>query len=211
MTSTDKTPDAEVLITTGCAHCPAVVAGLSELAEQGLIGRLQIINVTTHPEEAQSRNVRSSPWTRIGPFTLEGSYTPAELRSWAERAAGGAGMADYFTELLHNQQFDRALQQVHDDPAQLDTLVGLVGDLETPMGVRIGISALFEELAEQNLLTPALPGLVALTRSNDSAVRADAAHFIGLLGADVARDHLLPLLEDENAEVREIAAESLEP
>ena len=211
MTSTDQTPDAEILINTGCAHCPAVLAGLSELVKKGLIGRLQVINVGRHPEEARTRHARSVPWTRIGPFTLEGSYTPAELRTWAERASGGEGMGEYFGELLQNQQIDQALALVRQSPELLQTLLAPIADLETPMGVRIGIGAMFEALAEHGELAPALPGLVELTHAPESQVRADAAYYIGLLGADMAREHLQPLLQDDNHEVREIAAEALQP
>jgi len=211
MTSTDQTPDAEILINTGCAHCPAVLASLSELVKKGLIGRLQVINVGRHPEEARKRNARSVPWTRIGPFTLEGSYTPAELRTWAQRAAGGGGMGEYFAELLENQQIDRALALVRQSPELLQTLLALLADLETPMGVRIGIGAMFEDLAERGELAPALPGLVELTRAPESQVRADAAYYIGLLGAATAHEYLQPLLQDDNHEVREIVAEALQP
>ena len=210
MTDNTRMPDAEILINTGCAHCPAVLAGLSELVKDGLIGRLQVINVGRHPEEAQARHTRSVPWTRIGPFTLEGSYTPAELRTWAERAAGGEGMGEYFGELLENQQIKQALALVRQSPELLQTLLALIADLETPMGVRIGIGAMLEDLAEHGELTPALPGLVELTRAPESQVRADAAYYIGLLGPDTAREHLQPLLQDENHEVREIAAEALQ-
>jgi HEAT repeat protein len=40
-------------------------------------------------------------------------------------------------------------------------------------------------------------------------VRADAAHYLGLSGNGDAIPYLQPLLQDEAAEVREIAAESL--
>jgi len=210
VTTAVQTPDAEILINTGCVHCPAVLAGLSQLVKDGLIGRLQVINVGKHPDEAQARNARSVPWTRIGPFTLEGSYTPAQLREWAERAAGGDGMAEYFSELLQNQQIEQALALVRQTPDLLQTLLQLLADLDTPMGVRIGIGAMFEDLAEHDGLAPALAGLVELTRSPESQVRADAAYYIGLLGTKAAREHLQPLLQDPNHEVREIASEALE-
>jgi HEAT repeat protein len=40
-------------------------------------------------------------------------------------------------------------------------------------------------------------------------VRADACHYLGLTGAGAAADYIRPLLDDKDAEVREIAAESL--
>ena len=210
MNPMSRTPDAELLIASGCVHCPAVLNGLADLLKKGLIGRLQVINVGVHADEASRRNARSVPWLRIGPFVLEGSYTPSQLREWAQRAASGEGMAEYFAELLEQQQIEQALQLVRDDPGLLPVLVAMIGDLDTPMGVRIGVGAMFEDLAEHGELGPAVPLLGELTRSSDSQVRADAAYYIGLLGREAGEPWLRPLLTDENHEVREIAAEALQ-
>ncbi len=209
MNSTKTPPQAEILINTGCAHCPAVLAGLSDLIKQGLIGKLVVINIAHDPDAAAERGARSVPWTRLGPFVLEGKYTPGELRQWAERAAGETGMGEYFGELIESQQLDKALGLVRNDPTQLQTLVSLIADLETPMGVRIGVGALFESLAEHGQLEDAVAALGQLTRVEASQVRADAAYYLGLTKSDSARRWLEPLLEDENHEVREIAAEAL--
>ncbi len=79
-------PDAELLIASGCAHCPVVLSGLAELLKQGRIGRLDIINIAAHPELAEARNARSVPWIRIGPFELSGAHSAQELAVWVERA-----------------------------------------------------------------------------------------------------------------------------
>lgn len=209
MRPTPPKPDVELLVASGCAHCPGVLAALSHLLEQGLIGRLEVVNVSLHPEVAQVRGIRSVPWTRIGPFSLQGSYPASALREWAVRAADNRGMAEYFGELLQEQRLDEALTLVRRDPSQLATLVEMIGDLETPMGVRIGIGALFEDLAENGELAPALPHLARLAGAGQAPVRADAAYYLGLVGA-AAYDALRPLLQDSDAEVREIAAEGLQ-
>lgn len=210
MARNPEVADAELLIASGCVHCPVVLAGLVELAKQGLLGRLEIVNVQARPEEAAARNARSVPWTRIGPFVLEGLYTPEQLRTWARLAAEGEGMNAYLSELLQNQQLDKARGLVEDSPELLENLVELAGDLETPMGVRIGVGALFEELASEARLGPALPGLLRMIRAEQSQLRADGAYYLGLLGRETAEPHLRPLLDDENHEVREIAAEALQ-
>ena len=88
-------PDAEVLIATGCAHCPAVLQALSDLVKEGLIRQLRVSNIVADAARAQELGVRTTPWTRIGPFTLAGNYSPAELRHWAEQAGSDEGIADY--------------------------------------------------------------------------------------------------------------------
>ena len=96
-------PDALLLIATGCAHCPTVLDGLCKLLKQGRLGRLEVINIAARPDYAQSIGVRSVPWTRIGPFELEGAQNPSALAEWAERAATGTGLGPYYSHLLESQ------------------------------------------------------------------------------------------------------------
>ncbi len=202
-------PDVLLFIATGCPHCPAALAALSELVEQGTVGRLEVVNVAARPEAAQVAGVRSVPWVRIGPFTLQGSHTPAELRQWVERAARGEGVAEYLSELIENQRLDAALAALHTHPEWLHVLPTLIADLEVPMGVRIGVGALLEELAEHDQLAPLLPALRALLQAPEPQVRADAAYYLGLSKRAEVRDWLAPLRDDPDAEVREIVSETL--
>ena len=193
----------------GCAHCPVVLEALGRLLKEGGLGRLEVVNVAAHPEVARAAGTRSVPWTRIGPFELHGLYGLGELAGWARHAAAGTGMAEYLAHLLEHRQLDRAVAIARREPGALAALLRLAGSLETPMGVRIGISAVVEELRGTSALHDALPALIDLAASPEAQVRADAAHFLGLCGIEAARHHLERLLVDTGAEVREIAAESL--
>jgi len=51
--TTTTVPDAELMIATGCTHCPVVLAGLGELIKAGQIGRLDVINIAQHPKLAE--------------------------------------------------------------------------------------------------------------------------------------------------------------
>jgi len=209
MSTRHDPPEASLYIASGCAHCPTVLKGMNELIEQGAIARLTVTNITAHPEIARQEGIRSVPWIRIGPFTLHGSYTPAELRQWAGRAGSDQGLRDYLAELIENQRLDEAVGLARTDPHCLELAAGMLGDLETPMGVRIGIGAMLEELAESQELGPALPGLRELLHAAEPQVRADAAYYLGLSRQAEVLEWIRPLLDDEDAEVREIAAEAL--
>ena len=82
--STEQVPDALLLMTAGCPHCPAAIQSLTLLLKEGAIGRLEIINVAIHTEEAETRGVKSVPWIQIGPFEVEGVASPARLRELAK-------------------------------------------------------------------------------------------------------------------------------
>lgn len=92
-------PDALLFTAPGCPHCATVLQGLNELVKQGLVGKLTVVDVAEHPEQAAEQGVHAAPWLRLGPFTLTGHST-AELRLWAEWASGEEGIAHYVEHLL---------------------------------------------------------------------------------------------------------------
>ena len=203
-------PDALLLITSTCPHCPSVLQGLSELVKQGVIGRLEVVNIGFHPEVAQQHGVRSVPWIRIGEFELEGRYMMAELRQWAERAGTATGLAEYFHEQLKNGALARVSERALREPAAVQALLRLLGDPDTELTVRIGINAVFESLEGQPAIAGAVEPLLELSRHRDAHVRGDAAHLLSHTRDARARERLQKLLDDEVNDVREIAREGLE-
>ncbi len=202
-------PDALLLIATGCPHCPTVLAGASELVKQGKIGRLDVVNVTVHPEVAGQHGARGVPWLRLGPFELDGLRSPAELKLWAERAGTREGMAEYFRELLDTGQLGKVIDTLRRDAAQFDALLLLLADPQTVLTVRVGIGAALEEFTGSETLQKLVPELGKLTQSRDSHIRGDAAHYLGLARDGRAVAYLKPLVNDPEQQVREIAQESL--
>jgi len=202
--------DALLLLTSTCPHCPTVLAGLSDLVKQGLIGRLEVVNIEARPDIAQHHGVRSVPWFRIGDLVFEGAHTPAELRQWAERAGTVSGEAEYFHELLKAGQLDKVSQHVKHRPHALLALLRLLGDPDTELTARIGVNAVFEGLEGDPRLAETIAPLEALLEHQDAHVRGDAAHLLSHTHRPEARPLLTRLLNDPNADVREIAREGLE-
>ena len=203
-------PDALLLLATGCAHCPLVLEGLSQLLKQGRIGRLEAVNIVEQPEAAQAVGTRSVPWTRIGPFELEGALSPAELERWVELARTEQGFGAYYSHLLETRRPHKVSEQIKQHPASLPQLIGLLSDDETPMTARIGVGVVMEELEGEPVLHQGLEALVTLAESEQANIRADASHFLGLTRHPDAEAPLRARLDDPNPDVREIAAESLQ-
>jgi len=160
-------PDALLLLATGCPHCPAVLEGLSTLLKEGIIGRLEAINIAVHPEVAQALSVRTVPWTRIGLFELEGALTPAELRFWAEAVSKPEGIKTYFFQMLKNGRRDKVERAIRDEPQRSVVFAELMRDPDTSMAVRLGISAVLEEFHGTGLTDPLIPFLAYLSRSGE--------------------------------------------
>ncbi len=204
------TPDALLLISTHCPHCPAMLAALADLVKQGTIGRLEAVNLEQRPEIGQALGVRSVPWLRIGRIELAGVHSKAELAEWAAKADSETGMADWFHLLLKEGQLPRAQALIEADPALLTAVLPIVGNVEASLNVRLGAGVLLENFAGTDTLRVLLPRLGELSRHDDARVRADACHYLGLAGNGAARPWLEARIADEDADVREIAAESLE-
>jgi HEAT repeat protein len=203
-------PDALLFLSSQCPHCPVVLAGLTDLIKRGVIGRLEVVNLEQRPQAAQALGVRGVPWLRLGPFELTGVLSPAELEVWARRAVSADGMNDAFHDLLKQGGLQQVLALVRAEPARLAALLPVVANPEASLNVKLGVGVVFEEYAGSPDLRVLLDDLGRLTRHADARVRADACHLLSLTHAAEARPWLRARLRDENAEVREIAAESLQ-
>jgi hypothetical protein len=202
-------PDALLLIGSACPHCASTAEAALRLVKEGRIGRLEIVNLDAHPAVAAEHGVRTVPWLRIGPFELTGALGSGALADWADRAATGEGWGDYLLHLLSGGELDRAVALVRGAPQRLGTLIGLLAADDLDLGARIGASAVFEELAGSDALRAVVPQLEQLTLAARADMRADACHFLGLAGDPSAGPAVRRLLDDDHAEVREIAAETL--
>lgn len=203
-------PDALLLLSTHCPHCPVVLAALADLVKAGTLGRLEVVNLEQHPDVGLALGVRSVPWIRIGRIELAGVHSKAELAEWAAKAHSEAGIADWFHLLLKEGQLARAQAAIEADPALLAAVLPIVGNVDASLNVRLGAGVLLENFAGSEALRALLPRLGALSQHPDARVRADACHYLGLTGDAAARPWLEARLNDADADVREIAAESLQ-
>jgi thiol-disulfide isomerase/thioredoxin len=202
-------PDALLLLTSQCPHCPTVLKALSELVKQGVIGRLEAVNIQAHPETAEKYGVRSVPWVKLGDFELEGLHSPTELKQWAERAGSETGLAEYYADLLKQGQLPKVLVAVHRQPRHLAALLLLAENPDTELTTRIGVSAVLEDFAGSKQLRDHLPAFLELSRHQDPRVRSDACHYLVLTQSAEAVGPLEALSNDPERAVREVARDCL--
>lgn len=141
------------------------------------------------------------------PSTLGGyPYVP---RALLPRDAA-LSTADRFHVLLMDGGMAKVRAEVAAEPALLAELLPIVANPEASINVRLGASVVFESLARTPALRALLPRLAVLAGHADARVRADACWYLGLTGEARAKEWLLPRLQDDSADVREIAADALE-
>ena len=206
----EKTPvDAVLLISTACPHCVKMLQVMCQWIKDASIGQLEVINIASAPARAKEFGVRSVPWLRLGVFELGGAYTEGELRTWLQHAQSPQGMTYYFNSLLENGHLDKVSQLIKMKPEYLHYLVTMIASPDTSMKVQLGMAALFEEFSALDILSSIVGELGTLSQHNSPSVRADVAHYLALTGSKDAFPYLNQLIQDENLDVREIAAESL--
>jgi hypothetical protein len=207
--SPTNVPNALLLVSPGCPHCAGVLQSLGHLVKEGVLGRLEVVNVAVHAEPAATLGVRSVPWIRIGELEFDEALPEGELRDWAARARSPDGMAFYFLHMLKSGRRGKVETMLRADPRRATVLVDLLRDSDTSMAVRLGIGAVLEELQGSGVTDGMISGLGALAQQGDPLTRADACHFLTLIGGPDIIPHLQACLEDEDEEVRSIAQEGL--
>jgi len=207
--SKTESPAALLFTAPGCPHCPGVKTALEQLRDEGKIASLEVVSVPDDPARAEVLGVRSVPWLRLGEFILTGAQTPQQLRQWAALAADSAGMRRYLRQLLTNGELAVAETFLLNQPQHLHDLLTLLEEDETPIQVRLGVAAIIEGLEGSEQLASLLPRLIEMSQHTDHRLRSDACHFLGLSHHPQALAALETRIEDDNAEVREIAGESI--
>ncbi len=205
-----KPPDAIMLLGTSCPHCPAVLKHLSQFIKSGEIGRLQIINLEQHPEDAQEYGVRSVPWVKIGKYQLSGAQDLAALQQrveWANKDSSLAGEFDYW---LSEAQVDKAIDHIKKEPKSISSIIELLGDSATVLSTRIGIGVIMEEFAGSQMLQQLIPDFAQLANHDDPRVRSDVLHYLALTGSTKAIPIIQKHVNDKDSEVSEVASDSLE-
>jgi len=216
--NTNQAPEATMLLSSHCAFCPSVLDSLSKMIKSGELSHLSVINLEANPGAMQKYNVRSVPWVRIGKHELSGSQTLEALQQRVQWALDDQNSTDKetvnsvadFDHLLSEGQVNQVVDAIQQDEKNISNILELLGDSGTVLSTRIGIGVVFEELARTELIQSLIPQLGELTKHEDSRIRADAFHYLGM----TADKNAVPFLEagkdETDTEIKEIIRDSLE-
>lgn len=210
MSDSYQTPEALMLLGTHCPHCPAMLSILSDFVKQGVIASLDVVNLEKKPDIAEQLGVRTVPWVRIGWFELEGLHSKKELQQWVELSGSDEGAIAYFSEVLAAGQVNKVLSILKSHAELMSYMFDLLADAEAKINIRLGVGVIMEEYADDAVFIEYIPKLGELTQHPDARVRGDACHYLSLTGNENALPFIKALLDDESAEVREVAEESLD-
>lgn len=211
MNQTDTIPvHATLLVAPSCPHCPKMKQVLAELFEQGRLASLDVVDISINLERAEELGVRSVPWLTLNSLELQGAHTQDEINYWLEQAAQKNGRQVLFDSLLEVGQITQVESMIRRSPEAMSDLLVLFADPERQINVRIGASAVLESLQGSGLLEEAVEEIVAYAQHAQVSTRIDACHVLSFVQHRSAVSCLKLSLNDSDAEVREVAEESLE-
>jgi len=200
---------ATLLVAPACPHCPKMKQVLNYLSTQGKLASLDIVDISVDLERAEKLGVRSVPWLQLNSLELQGAHTEAEINYWLEQAGREDGRQQLFDSLLEVGQLAQVESMLRRHPEAMPDLLSLFSDQERQINVRIGASAVLEALEGSGLLEQVIEELGRYTQHSQVSTRIDACHVLSYTLHDSAVLFLKSALNDENAEVREVAQESL--
>lgn len=193
-----------------CPHCPSVSKILKQLNQEGKLAGLDIFDIAQEQTLAEKYQVRSVPWFKIAELEFQGLHSAGELSYWCEHSNTDEGILRYLIENLDAGKLGQVETLIKQHPAWLNIALQILADVAAPIQARIGLGAVIEGLANTELLEGVLPTLEILTQHEDHRVRGDACHYLGFIETAKSKEIIERCLNDEHAEVREIAEESLE-
>jgi len=211
MSNTDTSAvHATLLVTPSCPHCPAMKQILTALSQQEKLASLEIVDISVDLERAVKLGVRSVPWLQLNALELQGVHTEEEILFWLKQATLKEGRQVLFDSLLEVGQLSQVELMLRRQPEGLSDLLVLFADQERLINVRIGAAAVLETLQGSGLLEKSVEEIGRYTHNTQPSTRIDACHVLSFTHHPSAVLFLKSALNDEDAEVREVARESLE-
>ncbi|MBW2263259.1 MAG: thioredoxin family protein [Deltaproteobacteria bacterium] len=199
-----------VFIAPACPHCPRAVSSAIEVALANSAVTVSVVDAQQFPELAERHAVRSVPLTLIdGELRLTGVVEAGELAEQLLERESGGYEARVLRSLLEGGLIEEAARKIltHEGSA---AFVSEWAASTTSSRMGLMLAAAEAMTLDATTLDGRVEALSRQLGSDDAALRGDTADMLGQIGHPSAEPRLLPLLEDSNPDVAEIAAEAIE-
>jgi hypothetical protein len=200
----------DVFVSPDCPNCPRSVVAAVSVCTGNPRAMVRVIDATAFAELAVATGVRSVPMVVADSgLTVVGALDAEELadKLTAARASDGEGVV--FGSLVDAGRFGEAAvllsspqaRRVFVDRWRASALEG-----------RIGLSLTADEAlaGDPGALDAMVPDLLPLLAADSAPLRGDTAELVGKIGHPSARSALERLLDDDDEDVAEIAADAVE-
>ncbi len=197
-------------MSTHCPHCHVLQTLLEQRQSEGQIKSLSLINIDETEDAATKYKIRSVPWLKLGVFEFDGVLTPVQLDHWIAMTYEANGSINFLEYMMENGKLQNVIEWLEQGKTSLQGFASLIIKPDIKMNVRIGIGAVMEHFEGTAALTSIIPELEEMLEHDSSAIRTDVCHYLMLTHDTKVKAIIEKLLDDEDAEVRITAKESLE-
>jgi len=194
---------------SGCQICPQMERLFHSMHDNGAIEGLEVIDISQQPEMAAKYHVRSVPHYLINGIAFTGLKTRQQIQKLLVEQ-DKTWWRDTIASELKEGQLETVESSIRQNPAALRAMLFLLGEKDTTLVVRIGLTAVIESMAGQQLLNDYEQEFIALLANPDEAIVTDAMYYVSLLGTPAAIKALTNMAKHGAQNIRTHAAELLE-
>ena len=199
----------QLFVMPGCQVCPQMERLFEQMHQQGAIDELQVYDLQQHPEMAQQYHIRSVPHYLINGIAFTGLKSLGDINHLLQQDDSGK-WESLISDELSSGQLDSVEKRIRQQPDARNAMIALLKEHDTPLVVRIGLTAIIETLAESGLLIPFEDDLIEMTRHVDERIAIDAMYYLSLLGTTRSLKTLTDIAEKGAEKLRHQALELLE-
>lgn len=178
------------------------------MLQAGEISSLKIIDVTEQAELAQEHHIRSVPYYLINGVAFTGARSADEIHELLKQDAI-SNWKETLVQALSQGELDTAERGISENEPARDAMMQLLKEVDTPLVVRIGLTAVIESLADADWLLDYQDHIIDMTDHVDQRIAVDALYYLSLIGSGGSLDHLECVAENSNGELAEHARELL--
>jgi predicted thioredoxin/glutaredoxin len=198
----------ELFVMQGCHVCPQMERTFLALQQKGEISQLRIFDVAEHPELAQRYQVRSVPHYMINGIAFSGLKSQGEILELLQ-SASDKHMQVWISDQLTDGQLDEVENKVLQQAEMRSALLSLLENNDTPLVVRIGITAIIETLAQRGVFNDLQARFIKLVDHQEQRIAIDALYYLHLLSTPASLDKLTQVAESGHGELQDQAKELL--
>ncbi len=198
----------ELFVMQDCHVCPQMERIFHDLKLQGEITQLKVFDVKEHPQLAQQYHIRSVPHYMINGIAFSGLKSQTEILKLLH-SGEEQNLQLWIAEQLAEGQLSEVETRVIQQPQARQALVQLLEDIDTPLMVRIGLTAVIESLAEHGVFTDFESRFIQLANHPQDRIAIDALYYLQLLSSPSSLEKLSEIAKNGRSELQLQAQELL--
>ncbi len=198
----------ELFVMQGCHACPEMERTFHDLKHKGEISELKVFDVNEYPQLAQQYNIRSVPYYMINGVAFTGLKSQSEILKLLQ-SGEIQNIRFWIAEKLAEGQLAEVETRVVQQPETREAVMQLLEDIDTPLMLRIGLSAVIESLAEHGVLSDFEARFVELANHPQDRIAIDAIYYLQLLSTPLTLTKLAEIVQSGRPELQQQAQELL--